>query len=116
MRVAIVGVCGSGKTELARRLTARGIAARPVAQEHSHVPGLWRHEGMPDLLVYLAASARVVRRRGKAMTATELAAQRRRLANARHHAHLRIQTDSLSLAEVEQTVLAHLPADRKNGQ
>lgn len=72
------------------------------------MPGLWRHEGTPDLLVYLAASARVVRRRGKAMTPTELAAQRRRLADARRHAHLRIQTDSLSPADVEQAVLAHL--------
>src|SRR5205823_15029652 len=106
--VAIVGVGGSGKPERARRLAARGIAAHSVAQEHSYVPGLWRHEGEPDLLVYLVASARVVRRRGKAKTAAELAAQRRRLADARRHAHLRIQTDALSPDEVEQTVLAHV--------
>jgi cytidylate kinase len=109
MRVTIVGVCGSGKTELARRLAARGVAAHTVAQEHSHVPGLWRHEGTPDLLVYLSASARVVRRRGKAMNATELAVQRRRLADARRHADLRIRTDRLSPDQVERTVLAYRP-------
>jgi len=116
MRVAIVGVCGSGKTELARRLAARGVEVHPVAQEHSHVPGLWRHEGVPDLLVYLSASARVVRRRGKAMTAAELAEQRRRLADARRHAHLRIRTDSLSPAQVEQAALARLARQTADGR
>jgi hypothetical protein len=108
MRVTIVGVCGSGKTELARRLASRGVQAHAVAQEHSHVPGLWRHEGTPDLLVYLSASTRVVRRRGKAMSAAELAEQRRRLADARRHAQVRIRTDSLSPDQVERIVLAHV--------
>jgi deoxyadenosine/deoxycytidine kinase len=108
MRVAIVGVCGAGKSELARRLRARGIDAHPIAQEHSHVPSLWRHESEPDLLVYLAASARIVHRRGKVMDTAQLTEQRRRLADARRHAQLRLQTDRLSAEDVERAVLAHL--------
>jgi dephospho-CoA kinase len=108
MRVAIVGVCGAGKSELARRLRVRGIDAHAVAQEHSHVPSLWRHECEPDLLVYLAASARIVHRRGKAMDKAQLAEQRRRLADARRHAQLHLQTDRLSAEDVERVVLARL--------
>jgi hypothetical protein len=109
VRVVVVGVCGAGKSELTRRLRARGLDARVVAQEHSHVPALWRHEGLPDVLVYLGASARAVRRRGKvSMTAPALAEQRRRLADARREAHLRLATDRLSAQEVEATVLRYL--------
>jgi hypothetical protein len=111
VRVTIVGVCGSGKTELARRLAERGVEAHTVAQEHSGVPALWRHAGVPDVLVYLGASGQSVRRRGKSgMTAAELAAQRRRLADARRHAHLRITTDRLAPAEVADAVWRYLVA------
>jgi hypothetical protein len=61
--IAIVGVCGSGKSELERRLRTRGLDARAVAQEHSHVSELWRHDGEPLAVVYLGASCRTVRRR-----------------------------------------------------
>jgi transketolase len=102
VRVVVVGVCGAGKSELARRLRARGVAARSVAQEHSHVADLWRHEGEPDVLIYLGASARAVRRRGRlGLTGAALAEQRRRLTPARRHAHLRLATDRLSPQEVE---------------
>ena len=108
MRVAIVGVCGSGKSELARHLLAQGIDVRQVAQEHSHVARLWAHAGEPDVLVYLSARLATVRQRGKAMDAIVLAAQRRRLANARAHAHLRLETDALSPADVAARVLDYL--------
>ncbi|MBI3974711.1 MAG: hypothetical protein HY332_25830 [Chloroflexi bacterium] len=108
MRVTVVGVCGAGKSELARRLAARGIEARTVAQEHSHVPDLWRHEVKPDFLVYLSASLRSVRRRGRSMSVSELTAQRRRLAGARRAAHTRVRTDGLTPTEVEQLVLRQL--------
>jgi hypothetical protein len=109
MRVTIVGVCAAGKSELARRLAARGLQVHPVAQEHSHVPELWRHRGSPDVLIYLGASRRVVRRRGRlGMTAAELRDQRRRLAHARRHAQLRLQTDHLRPDEVEGAVLRYL--------
>ncbi len=104
--VTIVGICGSGKTELARRLQARGVRARVVAQEHSEVPALWRHEQAPDLLVYLDASAQTVRRRGRTgLRPALLREQRRRLADARRHADLCLRTDGLSPEEVEAAVL-----------
>lgn len=111
MRIAIVGVCGSGKSELARRLAERGLDAASVAQEHSHVPALWRHEAEPDLLVYLVASPAVVRRRGKAMAESEFAAQEQRLADARYHAHLVVETDSLTADQVERALLTYLRAN-----
>ncbi|MGH2350088.1 MAG: hypothetical protein ACRDJN_00550 [Chloroflexota bacterium] len=115
MRVTIVGVCASGKTELARRLVARGVDARTVAQEHSHIPELWRHQGTPDVLVYLSASARAVRRRGRlGFSSQELKDQRRRLAAARRRADLRVRTDHLSPEEVEHAVL-RLLAQRDEG-
>lgn len=73
------------------------------------MPDLWRHEGAPDVLVYLAASHRAVVRRGRiTLTPAALAAQRRRLAEARRHAHLRIQTDRARPEEVEAAVVRFL--------
>ncbi len=58
-RIAIVGVCGSGKTVLAEALQARGYNARSIAQEHSFVPGMWRAHGPPNILIYLDARPEV---------------------------------------------------------
>jgi nicotinamide riboside kinase len=107
--IVVTGVCASGKSELVRRLRERGLAARSVAQEHSHVPALWKHEGEPDVLVYLQASARAVRRRGRiTVSPAILAEQRARLRDAKRHAHVRIQTDHLTPDDVERIVLARL--------
>jgi hypothetical protein len=106
--ITVVGVCGSGKSELVRRLVARGLNARSVAQEHSHVPALWRHEAEPDVLVYLHALGRTIRRRGRRLPAAELAAQRRRLGSAHRHASLCVRTDSLTPEQVEGIVLEYL--------
>jgi deoxyadenosine/deoxycytidine kinase len=109
MRVVVVGVCASGKSELARRLRARGIDVRAVAQEHSHIPNLWRHDGEPDVLIYLGASARAVRRRGRlGVRGRDLDEQRRRLAVARRRADLRLSTDRRTPEDVEAAVLAFL--------
>ena len=109
LRVVVAGVCASGKSELVKRLARRGIDAHSVAQEHSHVPELWRHQLPPDLLVYLQASLRAVRRRGRPeFDAATLSEQRRRLASARAHAHLRVQTDHLTPDEVELIVVREM--------
>ena len=108
-RIVVVGVCGSGKSELAGRLAARGLDVHTVAQEHSHVQELWRHEGAPDMLVFLQASTRVARRRGRrGLGSAALAEQRRRLSDAWRNAHLRVQTDRLTPEEVERRVLERL--------
>jgi transketolase len=111
VRVVVVGVCGSGKSELVRRLAAHGLDAHSVAQEHSHVPHLWRHEGRPDVLVYLGASRRAIRKRGRRnLDGTALAEQRRRLSDARRGAHVRVQTDHLTQDEVVAVVLRGMRA------
>lgn|GEM_PF-108284 len=105
-RIVVVGVCGSGKSELAGRLALRGLDVHTVAQEHSHVQELWRHGGMPGLLVVLQASTRAVRRRGRrSLSPDAVAEQRRRLRDAWCNADVRIRTDRLTPAEVEQKVL-----------
>ena len=107
--VVVVGVCGSGKTELVRRLRLRGIDARVVAQEHSEVRTLWRHLGTPDAVVYLSARTRTVHRRGRStLSMTILGEQRRRLADARRIATVRIRTDEVSPEVVEARVIACL--------
>ena len=111
LRVVVAGVCASGKSELVKRLARRGVDAHSVAQEHSHVPELWRHERQPDLLVYLQASLRAVRRRGRRdFDAATLAEQRRRLSSARAHAQLRVPTDHLTPDDVELIVLREMRA------
>lgn len=107
--VVVVGVCGSGKTELVRRLRLRGIDARVVAQEHSEVRTLWRHLGNPDAVVYLSARTRTVQRRGRStLSIAILSEQRRRLADARRIATVRIRTDEVSPEVVEARVIACL--------
>jgi hypothetical protein len=106
--ITVVGVCGSGKSELVRRLRERGFSARSVAQEHSYVPALWQHDAVPDVLVYLQALGRTVRRRGRLLHARELEEQRRRLTDARRNASLRVRTDALTPEQVEAIVLQHL--------
>jgi ABC-type Mn2+/Zn2+ transport system ATPase subunit len=56
--VGIVGPCGAGKTTLTRNLTAAGISARAIAQEHSYVPYMWQKITNPDILIFLAACRR----------------------------------------------------------
>ncbi len=107
--IVIVGVCGSGKSTLAQRLRTLGYPARVCVQEHSYVPFLWMRRGRPRVLVHLQASLEVVcRRRSVAWTEEVLALQRARLAMARAHADLDIDTDALTPEEVCERVVRHL--------
>ncbi|MBU6286726.1 MAG: hypothetical protein KGS10_01040 [Chloroflexi bacterium] len=107
--VVVVGVCGSGKSELVRRLHGAGFAARVVAQEHSIIQDLWRHQGVPDALVYLAASPQTVAERGRGIVGPAmLAIQEARLADARAAATITVDTDALTAAEVAEVVLGRL--------
>lgn len=105
-RIAIVGGCAAGKSSLAQALRARGIDAWAVAQEHSAVADLWRHQH-PDHLVVLLASLETVRRRrqdpGWPRWIWEM--QQARMANAREHADIIIETDALSKSEIELHVV-----------
>lgn len=108
--VAVVGVCASGKTTLARNLQALGWNARQVAQEHSYAPDMWRRITGPDILIYLDAQLATIRRRRRdpEFPAWILEAERCRLRHARRHCAVYLPTDDLTPEEVLAHVLAAL--------
>jgi hypothetical protein len=107
-KVTLVGPCAAGKSTLKARLQALGVAARSVAQEHSHVPYLWQMS-KPDVLIYLDVQlATLRRRRGAHWPPALLDEQRRRLAHARAHAHLVLATDATAPDELAARVLQFL--------
>lgn len=112
LHIKIVGVCGSGKSELAGRLQALGYHAHQVSQEHSGVPDLWRRRNPADVLIYLDASGETARQRYPNLDLHDayLDKERKRLSHARIHADCYVLTDDLSPAEVLKQVLDCLQA------
>ncbi len=109
--IGVVGPCGSGKSTLVAGLENRGFRCRHIAQEHSYVPYMWKRITNPDLLIYLNASFSVcTRRRRLNWTPADYAEQLRRLSHARESAHLYLDTDRLSSAEVLEEVVHFLDA------
>ena len=107
-RIVIVGVCASGKSLLTKNLLARGYDAHPAAQEHSYVPTMWQMTS-PDLLIYLDASMRSIRRRRQVSWGLQyLRDEQKILRHARTHCHLYINTDNLTSAEVLAQTLSFL--------
>ena len=100
-RIGIVGPCASGKSTLMAGLRRLGFDAHQCAQEHSAIPDMWRRLTRPAVLVYLDASpAAARRRRAMRLRGTDHAAQRERLAHARRHCHIYVDTDPLNAEEV----------------
>jgi hypothetical protein len=107
-RVAVVGPCASGKSTLVAALRERGYDAHAVGQEHSGVPFLWQL-GEPDLLIFLNVDVPTTgRRRNSVWPADLYEAQQARLANAREHAALYLDTSPLTAAEVVERALHFL--------
>lgn len=107
--IGVVGPCGSGKSTLIEGLEQHGFACRHIAQEHSYVPSMWQVISKPDILIYLHASFPVsTNRRNLNWQDKDHIEQLRRLAHAREHAHLIVNTDDLTPAQVRQTVLDFL--------
>lgn len=92
-----MGVSGSGKSTLVNNLRRTGYNARPVSQEHSSVPNLWQQFDRSALLIYLDATLEAQRQRRPDVTwdARYLQTERERLAHARDHADLKIDTSAL---------------------
>ena len=112
--IGVVGPCGSGKSTLISGLEPFGYACRHIAQEHSYVQAMWQIISRPDLLIYLAASFSVSTARRKLdWREKDYQEQLRRLAHAREHAHLIIDTDSLTPEQVLQKALDFLETDIK---
>jgi guanylate kinase len=104
--IGLVGPCTSGKSTIRPLLEAEGYAVRHIAQEHSYVPAMWQLIAKPDVLVFLDVSyLETLRRRNWTWTEAEYAEQQRRLAHAREHADLLIDTDGLSPEEIAEGIV-----------
>lgn len=104
--IGIVGVCASGKSTLIKGLKQHGINPRHIAQEHSYVKDMWKRITNPDVLIFLDASYPVTRdRRQIDWTEADWAEQQRRLRHAREHADFYINTDSLTVEQVLESVI-----------
>jgi deoxyadenosine/deoxycytidine kinase len=104
-RIVVVGPCASGKSALVEILRNAGLNAHSAAQEHSHVPTMWMMSN-PSHLIYLDAGLETIKKRRAVSWGQEfLEEERHRLAHARDHADLIINTDSMSLPQVAEKVL-----------
>jgi cytidylate kinase len=107
--IGIVGPCGSGKSTLLAGLENHGYACRHIAQEHSYVQTMWRKITNPEILIFLDASFAVsTARRKLSWQKKDYEEQVRRLAHARQHASLLIDTDELTPEQVLQNALDYL--------
>lgn len=108
MRIAIVGVCASGKTTLVAGLRKAGYDAYNVAQEHSCVHDFW-NKHHPDILVMIDATLPTIRKRRVVYWGQDrIDTQHKRLADARAHADLYLQTDAYSADAVREQVIAFI--------
>ena len=111
LRVAVVGPCASGKSTLTAALRAAGYEARQPAQEHSYVPDMWRRLGDPDVLIYLDISYEALLERRPHFGEQEyLEREKGRLAHARAHADLVVDTSALAAEAVAAQVMSLLEA------
>lgn len=107
--IGVVGPCAAGKTTLVGKLRNLGYTVRHIAQEHSYVPNMWKRIAKPDLLIYLDVSyPNTLQRKKLNWTYEEYQEQLERLAHARAHADLVIDTNQLSEEEVLQFALQFL--------
>jgi dephospho-CoA kinase len=109
LRVAVVGPCASGKSTLVAALREAGYDARHPAQEHSYVPDMWRRLVDPDVLIYLDISYEALLARRPHFGEPEyLEREKARLAHAREHADLAVDTSGMTTEAVREQVLAAL--------
>ncbi len=109
MLIGVVGPCGAGKSSLVAGLKARGFNVRHIAQEHSYVPDMWNRVSHPDILIYLEVSyENTIARRKLDWTFEEFTEQLRRLRHARQHAQLVLDTNTLTVMQVLETVILFL--------
>ncbi|PWH19477.1 MAG: hypothetical protein DDG59_03150 [Anaerolineae bacterium] len=104
--IGVVGPCAAGKTTLVAKLKALGYNVRHIAQEHSYVPSMWKRIANPDILIYLDVNySNTLIRKNLNWTFQEYEEQLRRLAHARQHADLIVDTNGLAEEEVLQMVI-----------
>ena len=116
--IKVVGMSASGKSTLVAGLRAAGYDARPVSQEHSNVPDLWRRFDAADetdyrpplWLIYLDVDleGQRSRRPDVSWSAKWWRTEQARLHHARAHADLRIDTSAMSPEQVLDLALLFL--------
>lgn len=107
--VGLVGPCTSGKSTIRTLLEAHGLVVRHIAQEHSFAPAMWQKIAKPDVLVFLDVSyPETLKRRNWDWKRSDYDEQQRRLAHARAHADLVLQTDSYTPQEIARSILKFL--------
>jgi cytidylate kinase len=114
MMIGVVGPCGAGKSSLVAGLKSHGYTSRHIAQEHSYVPDMWRRLTNPEILIYLDVSyENTLVRRKLDWTYQEFLEQIHRLRHARQFADLYLDTNSLTLEEVLQSVESFIESNSK---
>lgn len=108
--IKIVGISASGKSTLVKNLRQRGYDARSVSQEHSQTPDMWQRIRPPARLIYLHIDLATQRERRPDVTWDEgwLRIEEERLAHARQHADLILDTRGLSAHEALLEALTYL--------
>jgi GTPase SAR1 family protein len=112
--IKVVGMSASGKSTLVTRLRENGYDARPVSQEHSNVPDLWRQFAKPQWLIYLDASLELqqTRRPDVSWSPQWHRTEMLRLRHARAHADLLIDTSQMTSTEVADLAILFLTRQR----
>lgn len=107
-RVAIVGVCTSGKTTLRDGLVRSGYDAYTVAQEHSSIRRMWSL-ARPGFLIYLHCELEEIKRRRAVYWGNELyQRQIARLEDARQNCNVYIDTTNLTIEQTLKRALCAL--------
>ncbi len=106
--IGLVGACKSGKSLLKANLARRGYPARHIAQEHSFAPRMWQQIAQPDVLVFMEVSFADTLARGQRWQEADYQEQLRRLAHARAHADLVVNTSQNSPEQILAQVIAFL--------
>jgi len=107
--IGLVGPCTSGKSLLRSRLEEQGFRVKHIAQEHSFVKDMWKKITNPDVLIFLDVSyPTTLLRRKWDFPEADYQEQLRRLAHARQHADIYLNTDTLTPDDVLAQVLSYL--------
>jgi chloramphenicol 3-O-phosphotransferase len=110
MLIGIVGPCSAGKSTLAFALRDLGFRVKEIMQEHCSAPDMWRRLTNPDVLIYLDVSEKVAaQREGLSKPSSWWQEERQiRLAHARKHCDIYVDTSTLAPAEVFESVISKI--------
>ena len=107
--IAVVGPCAAGKTTLIDGLVEQGYRARQIAQEHSYVPRMWQILTQPDILIYVDAGFEsCTERKQLNWSRTDYERQTERLAHARQHCDIYLDTEGISAQKALERALEAL--------